>query len=240
VNWEHTPFASGSQEQLPKEKFMNHVRRYAWCAAALVLTCAALAQTAHQEHHPPESTGAYIRALEDPNRSAWQKPAEVIRQLSLEPGEAVADIGAGSGYFTVRFARAVGPRGKVYAVDIDRGMLDHIERRAKEAHLGNIQLVLAEPHDPKLPAASVDVIFICDTLHHISDRATYYPFLARALRPGGRLVNIDFYKKPLPVGPPLAMKIAKEAMMAEATTAGFHVIKDFDFLPYQYFLIFGH
>jgi ubiquinone/menaquinone biosynthesis C-methylase UbiE len=82
------------------------------------------------------------------------------------------------------------------------------------------------------------MIFICDTLHHISDRATYYPLLVRALRPGGRLVNIDFYKKPLPVGPPVAMKIAKEDMIEEVKPAGFHLVKDFDFLPYQYFLIF--
>ena len=82
------------------------------------------------------------------------------------------------------------------------------------------------------------MIFICDTLHHISDRRTYFPLPARALRPGGRLVNVDFYKKPLPFGPPLEMKIDKPEMIAEAQSAGFHMVQDFDFLPYQYFLIF--
>jgi arsenite methyltransferase len=217
---------------------MNQFRRFAWFIASAVTACAVAAQVAQQQHHPPESTSAYIRALEDPSRVEWQKPDEVVEKLGLKAGEAVADLGAGSGYFTLRFAQAAGPAGKVYAVDVDRGMLDNIERRAREAHLENIQLVLAEPHDPQLPASSVDMIFICDTLHHISDRATYYPLLARALRPGGRLVNIDFYKKPLPVGPPVAMKIAKEEMIEEVKPAGFHLVKDFDFLPYQYFLIF--
>ena len=217
---------------------MSQFLRFAWFVASVVMACTAAAQVAQQQHHPPESTSAYIRALEDPSRVEWQKPDEVVEKLGLKAGEAVADLGAGSGYFTLRFAQAVGPAGKVYAVDVDRGMLDNIERRAKEAHLENIQLVLAEPHDPRLPASSVDLIFICDTLHHISDRARYYPLLVRALRPSGRLVNIDFYKKPLPVGPPVAMKIGKEDMIEEVKPAGFHLVKDFDFLPYQYFLIF--
>jgi ubiquinone/menaquinone biosynthesis C-methylase UbiE len=216
---------------------MSQFRRLAWFMASVVMACAAAAQVP-QQHHPPESTSAYIRALEDPSRVEWQRPDEVVEKLGLKPGEAVADLGAGSGYFTLRFAQAVGAAGKVYAVDIDRGMLDNIERRAREAQVENIQLVLAEAHDPQLPASSVDMIFICDTLHHISDRATYYPLLARALRPGGRLVNIDFYKKPLPVGPPVVMKISKEDMIEEVKPAGFHLVKDFDFLPYQYFLIF--
>ena len=218
---------------------MKHFRRFAGLAASIMLAGAALAQTAHQQHHPPESTRASIRSLEDPRRSEWQKPDQVVKHLGLKPGEAVADIGAGSGYFTLRFAHAVGPTGKVYAVDVDQGMLDYLKGRAKKGHLANIEPVLAEPHDPKLPSASVDVIFVCDTLHHIPDRATYYPLLVRALRPGGRLVNIDFYKKPLPLGPPLEMKIAKEDMIEEVKPAGFHVVKEFDFLPYQYFLIFG-
>jgi ubiquinone/menaquinone biosynthesis C-methylase UbiE len=217
---------------------MSQFRRLAWFIPGVVIACAAAAQVPQQQHHPPESTSAYIRALEDPGRIEWQKPDEVVEKLGLKAGEAVADLGAGSGYFTLRFAQAVGPAGRVYAVDISPGMLDYLEGHAKEARLENIQPILAEPHDPKLPASSVDLIFICDTLHHISDRAAYYPLLARALRPGGRLVDIDFYKKPLPVGPPVTMKIAKEEMIEEVKPAGFHLVKEFDFLPYQYFLVF--
>jgi arsenite methyltransferase len=197
----------------------------------------AVVQAAGQ-HHPPESASVYIKALEDPGRDKWQKPQQVVAKLDLKPGEFVADLGAGSGYFTVRFARAVGPTGKVYAVDTDRDMLAYIERLAKEEHLENIQTLLADPHDPKLLPSSVDLIFICDTLHHISQRENYYPLLARALKPGGRLVNIDFEKRVLPSGPPLEMKIARPDMIKEARAAGFRLIQEFDFLEYQYFLVF--
>jgi len=217
----------------------NNRRWISWLVVAVLWACPAFGQVAHQ-HHPPESASEYIRSLEDPGREEWQKPEEVVEKLALRPGAAVADIGAGSGYFTVLIARAVGQAGKVYAVDIDREMLDYIQRRAKQEHLENIQTVLAEPHDPKLAPSSVDLIFICDTLHHISERATYYPLLARALRPGGRLVNVDFEKRPLPIGPPLEMKIAKQAVVDEVRPAGFHLVKDYDFLKYQYFLVFEH
>jgi len=200
------------------------------CMAATLVVCA--------QNPLPETHSHYIQSLEDPMRANWQDPEEVVVRLGLRPGDSVADLGAGSGYFTLRFARAVGPTGKVYAIDILPEMLDYIRRRAQNEGIKNIQLVPAQPHDPQLPPASVDMIFICDTLHHISERPTYYPLLAKALRPGGRLVNIDFQKKPLPFGPPLAMKIDKPAMIEEAKSAGFHVVQVFDFLPYQYFLIF--
>lgn len=210
----------------------------------LILTAAVLlrwpsvsAQVAHQ-HHPPESASEYIKCLEDPGRDGWQKPEEVIAQLGLKQGEMVADLGAGSGYFTVRLARAVGPNGKVYAVDIDAQMLEYIERRAKDEELDNIETILADPHDPKLGSSSVDMIFICDVLHHISDRGKYYSLLARALKPGGRLVNIDFHKRELPIGPPVEHKLAKQDVAREVKPAGFHLTKEFDFLKYQYFLVF--
>ncbi len=196
------------------------------------------AQVAEQ-HRPPESTSEYIKSLEEPEREAWQKPDEVVEKLELKPGEVVADLGAGSGYFTVRLARAVGPSGKVYAIDIDPEMLAYVAGRAKKERLENIQTLLAVPHDPKLAAASVDVVFICNTLHHISQRDKYYPLLWQAIKPGGRLVNIDFEKRPLPIsGPPLNMRIAKEAVVEEVKPAGFRLMKDFDFLKYQYFLVF--
>jgi arsenite methyltransferase len=84
------------------------------------------------------------------------------------------------------------------------------------------------------------MIFICDTLRHISERSTYYPLLARALKPGGRLVDIDFQKRDLPIGPPSSMKIAKEEVVKEVAPAGFHLANEFDFLEYQYFLVFSH
>lgn len=195
------------------------------------------AQVAHQ-HHPPQSADEYIKALEDPSRDEWQKPDLVVDSLGLKLGDEVADLGAGSGYFTIRLAREVGATGKVYAVDLDPKLLEYIERRAKEEQLENIQTILADPNDPKLGSNSVDLIFICDVLHHINDRAIYYPLLSRALRPSGRLVNIDFHKRKLPVGPPEEMKIDRKEMIKEVEPAGFNLAKEFDFLKYQYFLVF--
>lgn len=194
-------------------------------------------QVAHQ-HHPPESAEEYIKALEDPGRDEWQKPDLVVDSLGLKLGDEVADLGAGSGYFTIRLARVVGPAGKVYAVDVDPKLLEYIDRRAKEEQLENIQTILADPNDPKLGSNSVDLIFICDVLHHINDRAKYYPLLSRALRPSGRLVNIDFHKRKLPVGPPEEMKIDRKEVIKEVEPEGFNLAKEFDFLKYQYFLIF--
>ena len=183
-------------------------------AVPLLAGVVASAQVQHQEHHPPRSTSRYIKALEDPSRDAWQQPEKVVEALTLRPGDSVADIGAGPGYFTLRFARAVGPTGKVYGVDISREMLDYLEKQAKSEHLTNIQPVLAEPHDPQLPAVPADVIFICDTLHHISDRAKYFPLVVLARRPGAWLANVDVYNRELPARPPVEMKIPQAEMIA--------------------------
>jgi ubiquinone/menaquinone biosynthesis C-methylase UbiE len=214
-------------------------RRFILVGALLLATCGWIvrAQVAVQ-HHPPESAEAYIKVLEDPGRDEWQRPDVVVDRLDLRQGDEVADIGAGSGYFTVRLARVVGPQGKVYAVDIDQKLLDYINARAEKEHLDNIQTILADPKDPNLGSASVDMIFICDTLHHIEHRNAYYQLLLRALRPSGRLVNIDFQKRSLPVGPPVEMKIDRKACIKEVEAAGFHLLRDIQFLKYQYFLIF--
>jgi ubiquinone/menaquinone biosynthesis C-methylase UbiE len=186
---------------------------------------------AAEQHHPPRSAEEYARVLNDPQRDGWQKPHEVLAALALKPGEVIADLGAGTGYFARRFA---GHAAKVYAIDIDESLLKRVRAGAPP----NLETVLAAPDDPRLPEASVDTIFICDTLHHIANRAAYYPKLKKALTPGGRIVNIDFHKKPLPVGPPPGMKLSEEEVIAEFKAAGFRLVKTFGFLPYQYFLVF--
>jgi len=196
----------------------------------LAASLAAVPQTAHQ-HHPPASTEEYARVLEDPGRDEWQKPHAVLEALALKPGEVIADIGAGSGYFARRFARHAG---KVYAVDIDEGLLAIVRKDAP----ANLLTILAAPDDPRLPEKSVDTIFFCDVLHHIDRRAAYLPKLLKALKPGGRVVNIDFYKKPLPLGPPMAMKLSEDQVIAEFSAAGFRLAQKLDLLPYQYFLVF--
>lgn len=198
--------------------------------APFVTAAGLLAQTPHQ-HHPPRPEREYARALENPSRDAWQKPQEVIAALELNPDEVVADIGAGTGYFARRFARHVG---KVYAVDISEGFL----RQALEGAPANLETILAAPDDPRLPPASVDTIFFCNVLHHIGNRAAYYPKLDRALKPGGRIVILEFYKKKLPVGPPESMKLSEAEVIAELEAAGFRKARSFGFLPYQYFFVF--
>jgi ubiquinone/menaquinone biosynthesis C-methylase UbiE len=188
------------------------------------------AQVEHQ-HHPPASAEEYARVLEDPSRDAWQKPHEVVMALNLRSSDAIADIGAGSGYFARRFAHHAG---KVLAVDIDPQLLEMIRKEAP----ANLETVLASPEDPHLAPASVDIIFLCDVLHHIENRPAYYAKLAAALKPGGRVVIVDFHKRELPVGPPPAMKLAQEEVVAELGRAGFRLTRSLDTLPYQYFLFF--
>ncbi len=195
------------------------------------LTCAtAFAQVPHQ-HHPPRDTGEYARVLNNPSREKWQKPNEVVRALEIRPDEVIADIGAGTGYFARRFARHAA---RVYAVDIEPKLLEQAARDAPE----NLITVHAAPDDPKLPPNSVDTVFFCNVLHHIENRPEYLKKLAAALRPGGRIVNIDFYKKELPVGPPPSMKLTEEEVVSTFKAAGFQQSKSLDFLPYQYFLVF--
>jgi ubiquinone/menaquinone biosynthesis C-methylase UbiE len=187
------------------------------------------AQVPHQ-HHPPSSE-EYAKVLEDPTRDKWQKPHEVIMALELKPAEAIADIGAGTGYFARRFALHAG---KVYAVDIDEKLLAKMREKAP----ANLETILASPDDPRLGPQSVDTIFFCNVLHHIENRGAYYAKLAKALKTGGRIVVVDFHKKGLPVGPPPSMKLSDQEVIAEFGKAGFRLSKRVDTLPYQYFLFF--
>ena len=196
----------------------------------MLIPAALLGQVEHQ-HHPPRSAAEYAKVLENPARDAWQKPHEVMQALALRPNESVADIGVGSGYFARRMAHHAA---KVYAVDIDAKLLELTKANSP----ANVETVLAAPDDPRLPEGSVDTIFICDVLHHISNRPGYYAKLAKALKPGGRIVIIDFYKRQLPVGPPVSMKLSEGEVKAELEAAGFTQRKSHDFLPHQYFLEF--
>lgn len=200
----------------------------AWLIALVVGCCGA--QVPHQ-HHPPRSADEYAKVLENPSRDKWQKPHEVVMTLELRPDEVVADIGAGSGYFARRFAKHAG---KVYAVDIDPKLLEMVEKSGTK----NIETVRAAPDDPKLPANSVDTVFICDVLHHIENRSAYYQKLLGAMKPGARIVIIDFYKRELPVGPPVAMKLSEEEVEKELSAAGLRLSAKHTFLPHQYFLVF--
>ncbi len=194
--------------------------------------------TMEEMHKLHSDSKAYIAMLDDPARDAYQKPHEVITALALRDGERIADLGAGSGYFTLRFAQHVGARGQVLAVDISPDMIVHLNQRVRDARLDNVRTILALPDDPLLAPASVDRVFICDTWHHIGNHPQYLAGLKKDLRPGGQVIIIDFQKAEMPVGPPPEMRVSRADVVAEFERNGFRLVKEHTFLPYQYFLVF--
>lgn len=209
---------------------------------ALVLAPAAAAQgpphaADRDSHGNPDDLDAYAAHLEAPARASWQKPDQVVAALGLRPGQTACDIGAGPGYFSLRLARAVGPQGRVFAVDVEPRLLTILRERLAAGRLRNVTPVLAVFDDPLLPDGACDVVLIVDTYHHFNDGPAYLRGLQRALRPGGRIANIDYQKRATPVGPPLAHRVAREDFLADARSAGLSLAAEPRFLPYQYFLV---
>ena len=196
---------------------------------------------AHQfpggHHGNPAELEGYIHRMEEPGRAEWQKPDEVTARLGLQPGQVACDIGAGPGYFALRLGRALGPTGHVWAVDVEPRMLAALGERVAAQGIRNVTPVLGLPGDPLLPPASCDLVLVVDTYHHFPDGVLYLRRLAEALRPGGRLVNIDFHKRETPVGPPLEHRVAREEFLRQARAAGLVVVDEPTLLPYQYFVI---
>lgn len=205
--------------------------------ALLVTGTAATAGAQSMEHHQHQFTGAdrWAAIFDDPARDAWQKPDEVVRALKLKPNSLVADIGAGTGYFAVRLARAV-PQGRVYGVDAEPEMLQYLSGRAQRENLPNLIGILAKPDDPGIPVP-VDVILLVDTYHHIPDREKYFSELQKSFRTGGRLAIIDFTPQS-PVGPSVRARILAGRVKQELESAGYRLLEEHKFLPNQYFLVF--
>jgi cyclopropane fatty-acyl-phospholipid synthase-like methyltransferase len=140
--------------------------------ALSLLAAGALAQTPHTHQHSFSDADKWSEVFDDPKRDAWQRPHEVIQALRLKPNAVVADIGAGTGYFTVRLARML-PQGHVYAVDLEPDMVQHLGERAKREGLTNVTPIRAAPDDPKLPRAA-DMILFVNVYHHIGERKRYF------------------------------------------------------------------
>lgn len=197
----------------------------------------------HDEQHGDHATVTrrfksaeyWARRFEDPKRDTWQKPKQVLKLLGLAPDAKVADIGAATGYFPVRFARAV-PRGVVYGVDIEPTLINYLNLRAKREKLHNLIGLVCKTDDPSIPEP-VDLVFVCNTYHHIGDRVEYFTALRDVLRPKGRLVIVDFKLGKFPVGPKPGHKIPAAKVEAELKAAGYRCVKRGD-LPYQYVLFF--
>lgn len=189
--------------------------------------------------HRFDDVEKWTRVFDDPERDAWQKPEELVKALRLAPGDTVADIGAGTGYFSRHLAHAVGERGSVYAAEVEPNLVAHLRERAEREKTPNVIPVLASFDNPRLPAASLDLVLVVDTYHHINDRLRYFGELGTRLREGGRLAIVDFEKRELPVGPGLDHKLAKQQIVGELEQAGYTLTQDLEeLLPYQYLLVF--
>ena len=179
----------------------------------------------HHDHFGnPEHFADYLKRLEEPARAEWQKPAEVLRALRLQPADLVADIGAGTGYFALPLAAQVR---HVVAVEVEPRLLERLVRHVAETGVINVTPLLALPGDPLLPPLAFDLAVIVDTYHHFPDGPAYLRKLATALRPGGRVANIDFREHKTP----------REQFLRDAGAAGLHLIEEHQFLPQQYFLV---
>ena len=189
--------------------------------AMLVTGCTALKQCAYEGF----------------SRDQWQQPDKVIQSLRIRPGSIIADLGSGSGYFTVRLAKATGPTGRVYAVDVDSAINEAVKDRAKKEQADNVVVVLAKPDDPRLPEP-VDLIFTSNTYHHIDNRIAYFAALIKHLRPSGRLAVIDYARTAWLEGL-WGHYTPEEFIKRELEQAGYELQNDFDFLDRQSFLVFA-
>jgi ubiquinone/menaquinone biosynthesis C-methylase UbiE len=178
------------------------------------------------------------RAYEDSSRDEWQQPERVIAALDIQPGDRVADLGAGSGYFSLRLAQAVGSDGKVYAVDVDEKMNDYLRERIAQAEVSNVEVILGRFEDPLLPDGGIDLVLVVDTYHHIEGRSAYFRNLQRDLAPGGRVAIIDFDGRKGWFVRVFGHTTPRDALLREMQEAGYEVTAEFDFIDRQSFLIF--
>jgi len=185
---------------------------------------------------PPENLGL----LESPDRDEWQKPDQIMDALGIAEGSAVADIGAGAGWFTIRLARRVGPNGVVYAEDVQRQMLEATRRRVTREGLRNVQTRLGTGTDPNLPPHAIDAILVVDVYPEVDERVTFLRNLAAALKPNGRIGVVNY--KPGQGGPGPApaegLRVDSSAVEADAQNAGLRVISR-ESLPFQYLIVLG-
>jgi len=214
------------------------MRAFQWMSvtAFALLAAAAVAQPAGTHEHGFSDADKWAHVFDDPSRDAWQKPHEVIAALALKPDGKVADIGAGTGYFSARLSKML-PKGTVYAVDIEPEMVEYLKQRARREGLKNVVAVLARPDEVHLPA-KVDLVLLVDVYHHIGSRAQYFEKLKTSLVPGGRVAVIDF-RPEAKQGPRPASRVAAQTVKQELAAAGYALAAEHTFLPEQYFLVFS-
>jgi arsenite methyltransferase len=219
-----TPSAS------PRPRGGARTRLRAGRVAALLLLAAGVAAAG--------GCGAIKRfGYEGIGRDEWQKPDEVLALLDVAAGDRVADLGAGGGYFTFRLADAVGPKGRVYAVDVDDDMLALLRQRVADEGRSNVVVVRAKPDDPELPDGEIDLVFTCNTYHHLRNRVAYFTRLQADLAPGGRVAIVELDGSSW-FSSAFGHNTPKQTIVDEMGRAGFGLTHDFDVLERQSFLVF--
>jgi len=188
-------------------------------------------------HHDFSDAQKWSKMFDDPKRADWQKPGEVVQLMAIKPGMVVADVGAGTGYFLPPLNKAVGPKGRVIAIDVEKNLISHIEKRIMRQKLGSTTAQLSPKNDPKLKAKSVDQVLIVDTWHHIQGRAQYGKKLKKGLKPGGKVVIVDFSPDAKGPGPKKEHRLASDIVMKELQAAGFKAKLLKETLPHQYIVV---
>lgn len=226
--------------RVPRGPRVPPALQQALLALGLSAVCVFQADTAPQQppRHGRLFPPADLGLLEAPDRELWQRPDQVMDALGIADASVVADVGAGSGWFTVRLARRVGPRGVVYAEDVQSEMINAIARRVQREGLTNVRTVLGRGADPRLPERALDAALIVDAYHEFADPVALLASLTRALKPQGRVGIIDFRLEGTGPGPDPGERVSPEKVIQDADRAGLELVREETFLPYQYFLIF--
>jgi ubiquinone/menaquinone biosynthesis C-methylase UbiE len=182
---------------------------------------------------------AYLWFLESKHRDKWQKPDQVIEALEVSEGNVIADIGAGGGYFTEKFSKAVGKSGHVFAVDVQDIMISRLKERVRANKLDNVTVIRGKFETPMLPAKAIDIAFLSSVYKEIDGRIEYMKEMRKSLKKSGKVAILEFYKHLELVGPEFTDRMYEKQVLEEMETAGFYLTQSFGFLPKEYFLVFG-
>ncbi|MCX6911176.1 MAG: methyltransferase domain-containing protein [Verrucomicrobia bacterium] len=213
------------------------------CFAAATLAFSQQSATAKgqpSKQSAPSTIEQLTARYEKAGREAYDRRQDIFKAAAVKPGAVVADIGAGTGLFTMMFAEAVGPKGKVIAVEIEKRLVEHIAKRAKEAGFANVETALCTERSVELPAGSADVVFLCDVYHHFNHAQDSMASIHRALRPGGEVVLVEFKRIPGKTKEWIVkhVRAGQEVFTAEIEAVGFKKVEEKDFMNENYFVRF--
>jgi cyclopropane fatty-acyl-phospholipid synthase-like methyltransferase len=215
---------------------MNHHPSFYGAIASCLFSVSLIAAPSQLGSRPADE---WTRTLDGETRVAALKIDEIVAAMKLRPGQTVADIGAGTGLFEVPMAKAVGPKGRIYAVEIDEGFFPAIRKRAADARMSNVETVLGQFTDPSLPVKTVDVALFHDVIHHVEKRAEYIKTLAGYLAPSGRMVVVDYEPGKGPHRDQPQLEVSRDQLVSWMRDAGFTQAEDMKLFTDKYALIFA-